>query len=136
VPSPREHDEQARRNEDFYRNDLGGSDATRPEWAMTALFYTAVHLIAAFMARQRPFLASRGVQKLPRQHVERVALLDRYWPTLAGLYRALEGWSRSARYDCARFSPEELKAAEKTVADVRAEIARLHKAGGVNPPKR
>jgi len=98
---------------------------------MTVLFYAAVHLVLAFLSRQRPYLARHGVNTLPRQHWQRVKLLDRHWKRIAQFYRTLEDKSREARYDCVTFTSADLIAAEQVVQDLRDEIKRTSHAGGV-----
>lgn len=66
-PSPQDHRNQARANEQFYQS-LGGQNAQFTQWAMAALFYTALHEVQAF-------LIAHGQR--PADHRERRAVLRR-----------------------------------------------------------
>lgn len=125
MPSASDHDQQAADNEAFYRQELGGAKAARSEWAMTALFYCAVHEVQAFLVRKRQYLHSVGVARLPRRHQDRLTVLHDHFPTLEPLYRSLKDWSEDARYECATFTEPQLRLAEATLNNLRAEIAQL-----------
>ena len=125
MPSASDHEQQAARNEKFYKDTLGGADTQFPDWAMTVLFYTAVHDVQAFLQRKRADLRARGVPRLPRRHHDRQALLHNFWPTLELCYTNLKDWSEDARYDCGKFSKAQLQLAERELRNLRNEIKRL-----------
>jgi hypothetical protein len=111
VPSRRAHIAQAEHNEALCRA-IGGSQYA--DWAVTALFYAALHLVDAYLAPNVH----------PKTHTVRRGLVD----TVAGLrpirdqYRELEERSRDARYKCIRFTP----AAVKELRSVRFEPLKAH----------
>ena len=113
--SAAEHQSWAQQNEAFYRH-IGGSRSQWPDWAMTALFYTAVHEIQAA-------LVADGAR--PGDHKERQRVLREKWPTLATVYETLFTRSKQARYGCQRHSQADLALAEAALQQVRREIAKL-----------
>jgi hypothetical protein len=116
VPlSATEHQSWARHNEAFYQH-IGGSRSQWPDWAMTSLFYAAVHEIQAALVASR----SR-----PRDHTERIAVLREKWPSLGTLYETLYTRSKQARYNFHRHSQADLALAEMALAQIRSEIAKL-----------
>jgi uncharacterized protein (UPF0332 family) len=117
VPlSAAEHQSWAQRNKAFY-NHIGGSHSEWPDWAMSVLFYAAVHEIQAALVVS----GSR-----PRDHTERMAMLREKWPSLGTLYDTLFTRSKQARYLCHRPSQAELALAEAALTQVRGEIAKLN----------
>jgi len=51
MPSEQDHRKQEARNWAFYRAELGGRNAAYCEWAVTVIFYAAVHKVEAFLRR-------------------------------------------------------------------------------------
>jgi hypothetical protein len=114
MATSRDHWEQARGNEGFYE-EIGADRSSTPEWAMTALFYAALHYAqAAFV-----FL---GVS--PSDHTERKRALRTTFRSVAPVYEALEDASRRARYECDKPQPGELQKAQKSLRDIAGEIAK------------
>jgi len=102
-----QHLAQARANRAFYEELLG-----RPEyhdWALTVLFYAALHYVDAFL-----------YPKDPPNHWERnklfavTPLLRALWPK----YRRLQEKSQNARYECYDPPREELVKARRECYDV------------------
>jgi uncharacterized protein (UPF0332 family) len=117
VPiSAAEHQSWAQQNEAFYRH-IGGNHSQWPDWAMSVLFYTAVHEIQAA-------LVASGSR--PRNHESRMVTLREKWPTLGTLYETLFDRSKRVRYLCNRPSQMELALAEAALTQVRAEITKLN----------
>lgn len=97
MPTIRQHYNKALYNEKFF--DYSKHDY--PDWAITGIFYSAVHLIEAF-------LASKGIHV--EDHKERarhIALLKELKP-LFQYYRALYDYSVNARYKLYSFSVESI----------------------------
>jgi hypothetical protein len=93
VPDRASHIDQAERNE---RLSLGLEGTTDTDWAVTTLFYAAVHLVDACLAP--------GLH--PREHRDRrdfVRLRADLRP-IRTYYRELEDRSRDARYECVPFT--------------------------------
>src|ERR1041385_2462328 len=94
------HIEQARRFLNDYRRLM---DAEIYEWAITALFYTALHLVDAW-------LIHNGIDK-PEDRGERHNLIRQplgcIWSHQRPDYRVLEAASRNARYKMVRFTAAE-----------------------------
>lgn len=118
-PSPQDHRNQARTNERFYQA-LGDRNAQYPQWAMVALFYTALHEVQAF-------LIAHGQR--PDSHRERKAVLRRNRFQLGNdigrHYRQLRQWSEDARYRLWQPTSADLQQAEQRLAAIRGEVARL-----------
>jgi len=115
-PSAQDHRDWAAENERFYR-ELGGQQCQWPQWALPALFYSALHEVHAF-------LLGYGIR--PISHREIASVLHRNGQTLGrlnGAYGRLERMSRAARYQCLRPSIQQLERAERDLVTVREEIA-------------
>ncbi|MGV3724241.1 MAG: hypothetical protein ACO1SX_25380 [Actinomycetota bacterium] len=96
FPTPEEHLEQAA---EFYRDfeDLGGG---KPGWAVTALFYSSLHLVQAYAIRKG---------ERPADHEDRRRFVHaRFDPRAAAAYRRLETFSRKHRYRCWKPAPQVL----------------------------
>jgi hypothetical protein len=106
VKSLREHQDQATRNQDVYR-DLGGTSAKYCEWAFVALFYSAVHAANSYLVSlpQPPIVKSHDDR--------RQALKNAAGGVAAAMYWQLYETSKQARYECARFSDVQLAFYEK-----------------------
>lgn len=102
TATPDDHLEQARRNREIAEHLLRehGADATYVQWAVTAIFYCAVHCIQAHLMRYG---------RAPRTHESRGRLIadPRYGVPLdvQTAYELLSQRSRAARYDLATFDP-------------------------------
>ncbi|MFN3422477.1 MAG: hypothetical protein ACK40X_12215, partial [Armatimonadota bacterium] len=70
------------------------------DWAVTVAFYTVVHAVEAFLARQ-------GVHS--RTHTERRSHVRRSFPHIWTLYYRLDTFSRQARYEGIHPSPRLLR---------------------------
>lgn len=93
MPSHAEHLAQAQVNEVLSRELQGGPSL---DWAVTTLFYAALHLVEATLAPQGH----------SRTHVERDRTVRQH-PQLRpiyGHYRELKERSLQARYDCQMFN--------------------------------
>jgi hypothetical protein len=113
-----EHQSWSEANEAFYRDVLAGDKSPNPDWAMTVLFYAAVHAIEAALVH----VGAKG----RRTHTTRKEELDkRGWRTLTALYGTLYTRSLDSRYHCIRPSQMQLALAEQALSQVRAEIAAL-----------
>jgi hypothetical protein len=85
------HLERARHNYGLYA-DLTGMPH-RADWAVVALFYTALHLVHAHFAE----VAATGFD-IPRTHDQRRDRVRRYFPTIYRNYAALHDVSVDVRY--------------------------------------
>ncbi len=98
MPSRAEHIAKARTNE-VVAEEL---QAGHPDWALTALFYAAVHWVDAVLD------GLDGMSVHPRSHTQRDRqVVSR--PSLAAIerdYFALKDMSVAARYTAQSFSPE------------------------------
>lgn len=122
MPSAPKHQQQAADNEDFYRRVLGGASASRTDWAMTTIFYTAVHEVQALIVRKGWRVRDHGQLRVPKTHEQRLRAIHRYCRQLEGDYRNLKTWSEGARYDCQTYSQTDLQAAEQVLASLRGKI--------------
>jgi hypothetical protein len=114
MPSEASHRRAAEVNESLAANLL----ASRPEWAIVVGFYSALHLVDAFLARSSIH---------PGSHTERERLiaLTQLRPLYTD-YRRLDRRSREARYDLRQFSSREARALlTGELATIKARTARL-----------
>jgi hypothetical protein len=114
VPHSRTHLSRAIENEQF-ADSLNSSSSLETDWAITALFYSAVHYVDAYLvvARSKPI-----------DHQERERMIERNG-TLSGIfmpYRELKRMSRAARYDIASYGPRELAKAKRLLGEIKAVI--------------
>lgn len=95
MPSTEQHLAKARHNEAF----LATFDLASPEyldWAVTAIFYAALHYLRAVMSKHRYTNISRYGDM--DKAFERLQILKRN-PQTYDAYRQLKDDSRAARYD-------------------------------------
>ena len=123
MPSADRHREWAKRNRDVYDH-IGGAASYWGDWAITLLFYSAVHEISAFLTEHVSDLQAAGFQA-PTNHKERKLILRTLWPSLAMLYEPLEQRSWGARYHCRVFAETEIKLGEGLLKKLQAEIKSL-----------
>jgi hypothetical protein len=123
MASSADHEQQASRNRDFY-DELGAENTSRPEWAMTVLFYTAVQEVQALIVRKGWKIQRSGRWVFPEDHGERLRVINRECPQIETDYRSLKNWSEGARYDCHVFGPGHLKAAKAVLDRICAELAK------------
>jgi hypothetical protein len=126
VPTADEHRAQAAENLAFY-NEIGGVASARKDWALTILFYAAVHEVAAFLADQKGAVIGMG-QKWPvTGHPDRITVLTKkvFWNRLATYYRNFYDWSRRTRYDCEIPDEERVRKMEDLLQRIKDEIAAL-----------
>jgi hypothetical protein len=121
VPSASDHEEQASQNEAFFK-DLGGKDAARSDWAMTALFYTALHEIQALAIRKGWRVRHRAGLRFPEDHNERLQVIATHLAPIEAEYRSLKDWSEHARYRCGTFTSAQLALAEGTLKTIRTHL--------------
>ncbi len=122
MPSANAHSEQASYNEDVYR-ELGGVGAVRSDWALTVLFYVAVHEIQAFLVRQGAHPPpGRGWDHTARKSVLRA---NPDWQQLGALLERFLDQSARARYECWRPATKDLQLAEVLLQLIRDEITQL-----------
>jgi len=97
VPTTTQHLAQAATNE---RLALAW-EATDPEWAVTALFYAALHYVDAFF-----YLDGQINHTLDgfRSHTERTVEVAHRLTSVFVAYKRLLDRSREARYDCVTFN--------------------------------
>jgi hypothetical protein len=102
MPSEHDHLAQARQNEEFADFLLAQTDERFFGWALTSIFYAAVHYGRAFLRFKRgPAITSHpGFET----HFLRISRDQ----SLYNLYRRLKDESERARYDCAQYTKNEV----------------------------
>ena len=104
MPDEKEHIDKAHHNEDFF--DIFDIDNTRfLDWAVTGLYYAALHYIDAYLAT----LGVKFISNHKQRHIEYSIALDR---DVYSDYRTLENKSIIARY-------QDKKAFQVTPGDFR-----------------
>jgi hypothetical protein len=116
MPSSLEHLTQAQANEAFFES-LGADRAQSPDWAVTALFYSALHYAQAGFV----YLLNN---RAPMNHQDRKGAIRTRFRPIAKDYEKLYDASRRARYDCIPPTRQQLQEAQKLVAAIAAEIAK------------
>jgi hypothetical protein len=81
-------------------------DANEPDWALTLLFYSALHLIQAYAEQEA---THPGAAPAPADHPARRAYVADRLRSISRAYRALQEASEDARYDLARYSAQEVR---------------------------
>jgi hypothetical protein len=98
LPSREDHLKQARHNSEFYDSI---DKSLFPDWAVTVLFYTALHYIDSFLAQIKP---PPGIHPLKHQVRDNaVALVAELKPIFAN-YSFLKNQSFNARYKVLPFN--------------------------------
>ena len=117
MPQPTEHIAQAEKNERLYES-LVGTEFN--DWAITALFYAALHYVDAY------FVSQTGVR--PPNHNLRNRLVDRtlHRARVSPAYRELYRLSRKVRYETPSVSTDEAMQVNARLFDpIRAHIRAL-----------
>ena len=99
----REHILEAAANYQRYQRLLDGGD---PDWALTLLFYSAVHLVQACAEQEatRP-----GSPPAPANHGERLDYVANRLARVFTAYRTLQEASEDARYDLVKRTEDEVR---------------------------
>jgi hypothetical protein len=119
MPNSADHILQAQHNEAFYQ--VIDKNAYS-DWAMTALFYAALHYIDAFL--DRVGIDAGGHDQRDKEVRDRKELRP-IWPQ----YHYLKNRSINARYYCGTFTPDQLQQCYGgDLAAIRRSLLRL-----VNP---
>lgn len=98
MPALQQHLAQAVRNEEF-ANTLTSIQTRFTQWEITALFYSGLHYIDAFLATQ---------EQHPSNHQERRRMVGQL-TTLRAEYENLYGLSIKARYDIEEFTCQDVE---------------------------
>jgi hypothetical protein len=125
MPTRDEHLRQAEQNESL-ADGLRGRD---PGWAITVLFYAAVHYVEAYLDWS---YAVHGCQQHSVDHFDREQAMGKYFAHVGKHYRPMYRKSREARYRCVPFSAydyDDLKS--KRYGPFKADMLRL-----LQPPDR
>lgn len=114
MPDRNSHLQKATDNETLARS-LNWDDTTEADWAVTMLFYSALHYIDAFLA---------GKNTHPRDHQARDSAIENNGTisVLYNDYRRLKDGSRSARYDFPAFQRNDLSRFDQRFARVKSFI--------------
>lgn len=102
MPTAEQHRQQAEHNKAFVQSfDLDTSPYL--DWAVTAIFYTALHLVEWFLKSKG--LTGRRDHQLRDAYIARMSELRRIYAD----YTELKFQSEASRYECASFTPGFLK---------------------------
>ncbi len=106
MPNTAEHINQAQHNEAFFNSMDQMDQSVYSDWAMTVLFYTALHYVDALLAQHG--ILGPGGHDVRDNHVARQSELR----PISHLYFRLKSRSRNARYYCRRFNQAEIQRAQ------------------------
>jgi hypothetical protein len=119
MPTKDQHYKKSKKNIEFYEDIVN----THPDWAMTGLFYAALHLVDSFLATKQP---PDGIH--PEKHLFRTKVFN----TVSELrnlyphYRALEDFGHKARYTMNAFTSKSADEAHtRYFKPIKEEIDRL-----------
>jgi hypothetical protein len=126
VPTAEQHRAQVAANRELY-DEIGGRRSAHPDWALTILFYAAVHEIAALLVEKRGTVIGSGYAWPVTTHGDRYGVLVKHtpWNRLATYYDNFYRWSRRTRYDCEMPDEDRLRKMEDVLERIREEIAAL-----------
>ncbi len=111
MPTTPEHKAKAAANEAF----ASTLDAPSWDWAVSGLFYSALHYVEAYLATKNVHSGSHPVRD---SHIQKDTVLK----TVYKSYRELKDESRTARYDVVQFSPVDVKRLTATLDQVKRVI--------------
>jgi len=114
MPTTNEHISKAIHNS-LFSNHLKSSTNEYSDWVVTVYFYTALHLIDAYLAtlgKHPPSHHSRDT------HIQRVSGLREIYPD----YRDLEDLSRDARYTTRVVDQQDIQDSEVSLIAIRNHI--------------
>jgi hypothetical protein len=114
VAKPFQHSDWAERNEQF-ADSLDLSTNIGVNWAITALFYAALHYVDAY-------LSSRGKREADHERREWVIQNDPILSEIWQPYRYLKHLSREARYEIAPYTEVEFRKAKQRLQQVKKYI--------------
>ena len=118
MPQRHEHLKRARENEKLAQALKKLKSSSGVDWAITVLFYSALHYVDAFLA---------GKNCHPLTHEDRNDEIEANG-SLAGIfndYRRLEDLSREARYNIAEYPPEKFDIAVARFERIKAHVTAL-----------
>ncbi len=113
VPSRNEHITRADQNEQFARS-LDLTDGFKVDWAITLLFYSALHYVEAYLS----------IKGHSRDHATRDTeiqtngSLQEIWPD----YRRLKDTSEEARYRIANYRRTDFEAMDRRFIKIREHV--------------
>jgi hypothetical protein len=101
MPSAGKHYRQYLHNMDFLNTDVFNDSNEYTDWYVTAVFYCAVHLVERELAKTGYHL---------KNHTSRAnfVMMASNLKPISCEYNFLYNESRRARYDCVKFSPQDL----------------------------
>jgi hypothetical protein len=114
MPQSHEHLTRAKENEQLAIG-LGRESGCSTDWAITMLFYAALHYIDAFLA---------GKNMHPLNHEKRDGEIENNG-SLAAIfkdYRRLKDLSRAARYEIANFREDQLEVARRRLKVIKGHL--------------
>ncbi len=100
MPTKDEHLRKATHNEKFF-DDFNLASSAYPDWAITVLFYSALHYVEAFFAAQTPAIHCAT-------HPQREGLINQHLRSIYGDYSDLKNDSLAARYGMKEFTRENI----------------------------
>lgn len=100
MSSESKHIERAENNESFY-NQFNLATTPFIDWAITALFYSALHYIDAYLAKY----PAGGIHPASHGKREKFLACDNFTQNIYPSYRELRDRSEDARYNLISFSP-------------------------------
>lgn len=117
MPRKPEHISKAEGNERFARS-LDNKDPASVDWAIVALFYTALHYIEAYFAQV-------GTHHRDHQTRDDSIYKDPKTKPIYRTYSKLKSYGHNARYYVYAFDETDIKYAESHLATIKAHLSGL-----------
>ncbi len=108
MPTTQQHLDQASANE------VVSTQINQEDWAVTALFYAAVHYVEAYCCH------AHGVHS--KGHHDRQVFVGNNLSAIGPEYAGLEFWSREARYECCEFSTHDVQSLRADLQKIKDHI--------------
>lgn len=102
MPSIEKHQSQYKHNRKLLDADVFKDNISFVDWHVTILFYSAVHLVERELSKHKCHSDNHETRM---KHVKMVHPLNR----VCDEYNSLSWQSRRARYDCVKFTPEDMQ---------------------------
>jgi hypothetical protein len=117
MPSREQHLQKASANKAF-AGEIVRDNPTRAGWAITALFYSALHLVEAYNAKFNFHCAS---------HSQRIDDLDRnpVHRPIRDIFKDLYSYSRNARYNAVSYGDPEYQKALGWLSTIEAHVSNI-----------
>ena len=114
MPDRNDHLTRAKQNE-ILASKLNADIGVSVDWAVTMIFYAALHYVDAFLAGKNLHPLNH---KQRDEEIEKNGSLSSIYPD----YRRLKDFSRAARYDIPNFSKDKIAVAQTKLNNIKVSL--------------